>query len=354
MRCSATIAWVTALLAAAAPAEAQRLNVGDPAPPLAISQWLKGEAQTIGKDSKIYVLEFWATWCLPCIQDIPKLSKLQEQYSSDGVVIIGVTSPGSRGQKLDEVKRFLEQRGDQISYTIAWDQTDAMSRDYMMAVGATGIPYTFIVGKDGKLAWHGYSATPDFGRVLDELAAETFDAAKEAQRAQNDARIQEKLPLYAMEARAGNWDAALKILNEVVEIDAARFNPVKEAYFIHAHKLEDQARLRIWLESFIQKYKDNADALVNLSTVLMGIEEPGDRLPDLLLQAARGARDAAKGKNIDAYVIYARAAHRIGHLDEAVSAQTQALEMAPRSRRPALTRTLEYYQSCKQLRDTKF
>jgi thiol-disulfide isomerase/thioredoxin len=343
------------VLAAGAPVGAQRLRIGDPAPPLPITEWVKGQPQSLaaGKGQKIFVLEFWATWCLPCIQDIPKLNELQERYRADGVVVIGVTSPGAQRQKLEDVKRFVQQRGDQLKYTIAWDQTDATQTNYLLAAGSMGIPYTVIIGKDGNVAWHGYSS-PDLERVLDELVTETFDVAKEAQRAKNDALIQEKLPLYAMEGRAGNWEAAVKILAEIIQIDPARFNPVKETYFIYTTKLEDPARLRLWIEAFIQEHAADADALVNICRVLLSIEDPAQRLPDLLLKAASTAREAGQDRDIDALSVYARAAHRVGNMDAAISAMRRAIEVAPQSRRAVLTQRMEYYQACKQLRDTKF
>lgn len=347
-------ALITAVLIAGTPARAE-LKIGDPAPALPVTEWLKGEPQSLtqGKGSKIFILEFWATWCLPCIQDIPKLTALQKQYRDQGVVIIGITSPGPRQQRLSDVKTFIGNRGDDMGYTLAWDQPDAATRNYLETAGAMAIPYRFVIDKEGRIAWHGYSS-PDFDRVLTELVAGTFDITKEVSRTKNDARILELLPRYRSEALGGNWEGALEILNQVVEIDPARFSPVREVQFVLTDRLKDPARLRVWIERFIDKYSDNTDALVNMTVVLLGIEAPEQRLPDLLLRAARAALEAGKGQHLDVFHVYAQAAHRLGHLDEAIRAQKQAVELAPEPFKAAAATWLEYYQACKELRDTKF
>lgn len=53
----------------------------------------------------VYVVEFWATWCQPCIAGMPHLSRLQEKYAKDGVFIISVTN-----ESADVVDKFLSAR----------------------------------------------------------------------------------------------------------------------------------------------------------------------------------------------------------------------------------------------------
>ena len=78
----------------AAKAEAKKkLAVGDRAPALTVEKWVKGEPVTGFEKGKTYVVEFWATWCGPCIASMPHLSALQKEYK-DKVTIIGVTTKG--------------------------------------------------------------------------------------------------------------------------------------------------------------------------------------------------------------------------------------------------------------------
>ena len=67
------------------------LKPGDPAPALKVSKWLQGEEIRKFEPGKVYVVEFWATWCGPCLGVMPQLTALQAEYKDKGLTVVGVT-----------------------------------------------------------------------------------------------------------------------------------------------------------------------------------------------------------------------------------------------------------------------
>ena len=80
--------WVLTLALSAVSAE-----LGDPAAPLQIAEWVKGKPVDLAADKgkKIFVVEFWATWCGPCRASIPHLTEMQKKFKDKNVVFIGVS-----------------------------------------------------------------------------------------------------------------------------------------------------------------------------------------------------------------------------------------------------------------------
>lgn len=102
---------------------------------------------------KVIFLNFWATWCPPCKNEMPDIQKLYEEYSAQGeaadVVILGVAAPGM-GQEgtEEEIASFLEESG--YTYPVLMDQTGEMFSWY----GISAFPTTFMIDREGKI--YGY------------------------------------------------------------------------------------------------------------------------------------------------------------------------------------------------------
>ena len=68
----------------------------------------------------MYVVEFWATWCGPCIVMMPHMSHLQQEYRDKGVTFIGFTAKDDRSNTREKVTKFVEKRGPKLKYTFAY------------------------------------------------------------------------------------------------------------------------------------------------------------------------------------------------------------------------------------------
>jgi len=91
---------------------------------------------------KVVLVNFWATWCPPCRKEIPDLIRLQRQYRSRGLQIIGVTYPP---QKLAEVRRFVQRA--RINYPVGLGTEETKSR-----LGRSeALPTTIVIGTDGRI-----------------------------------------------------------------------------------------------------------------------------------------------------------------------------------------------------------
>lgn len=135
-----------------------KLKVGDKAPEFK-AKVVKGDAVASLEKGKVYVVEFWATWCPPCLKSIPHLSELQKQYK-DQVTIIGVAckdySRPKDEQNEERIKSFAAEQKDNMAYRVAFDDgTGKMNVNWMDAAGKDGIPTAFVVDTEGKLAYIG-------------------------------------------------------------------------------------------------------------------------------------------------------------------------------------------------------
>jgi len=130
-----------------------------PAPPIDASEWLNSPVNSLdGFRDKVVLLDFWGTWCTPCVANLPKVQALYEKYNDRGFVVIGVHS--SQGN--DGVATFLEKKRE-ITFPIAID-TGKTFESY----GIEGVPAYFLIDKSGKCPW-GFSTSPPSDEEIEKL-----------------------------------------------------------------------------------------------------------------------------------------------------------------------------------------
>ena len=121
--------------------EQRVITAGDTAPDFSIVD-LHGRTITRSDfGGKVLVLNFWASWCPPCISELPSLNEFASEYSSKGVVVFGVSI--DKNEHLYE--NFLRQR--HVVFDTARDPEANISASY----GTFLIPETYIIDRNGKV-----------------------------------------------------------------------------------------------------------------------------------------------------------------------------------------------------------
>lgn len=135
------------------------LEVGKPAPKIEAAGWLNGEPPTAEqRKGKVVVVEAWASWCGPCRRAAPHMVRAYNKFHSHGVIFIGLTTQNA--SQISHMKRFLDDAG------IAWPNGYGATNT-LQAFQAEVIPLTWVIGRDGKVAWNSASK----GTLEDAIAA---------------------------------------------------------------------------------------------------------------------------------------------------------------------------------------
>jgi thiol:disulfide interchange protein DsbD len=150
----------------ATPAVSRGLDAADkPAPSITLSMVDGSSFDLAQSRGKVVVLDFWATWCLPCISEIPMFNRLHQEYGEKGLSVVGVS--------LDEdttlVKPFLKKYP--MGYSVALGDKGVASK---LAVDDSSLPVALIIDKHGRVRFRHVGITKEetFRSEIDSLLAE--------------------------------------------------------------------------------------------------------------------------------------------------------------------------------------
>ena len=120
---------------------------------------------------KVVLLHFWATFCIPCLGEMPVLESLWQEYGGEGLVILGVA--GDRGNTAI-VREFTEKTG--VTFPVVHDADGRVRNQYEVA----GLPTSYLVGRDGKISGRAVG-TRSWNEPGGRAVIESLLAAREAQ-----------------------------------------------------------------------------------------------------------------------------------------------------------------------------
>jgi thiol-disulfide isomerase/thioredoxin len=106
------------------------------------ADFVKTKPETAGKPMMV---EFWATWCGPCVASIPHVNEIHKKYESKGLVVIGLTQESNQ-----EIKPFVKAK--KMEYHVGTDKGGKINKE----LGIKGIPHAVLVNKAGEIVWEGH------------------------------------------------------------------------------------------------------------------------------------------------------------------------------------------------------
>ena len=124
------------------------VDVGDVAPDFSLKN-LKGDSVNLKDFSgkKIVILDFWASWCYPCVKAIPELNRIQKNYAEKDVQVLGINLRESHAKVIAFKKRNM------AKYPTLLDLKASVANNYRVR----GIPNIILIDKDGVVRFNGHS-----------------------------------------------------------------------------------------------------------------------------------------------------------------------------------------------------
>lgn len=116
---------------------------------------------------KVVLLNLWATWCGPCRQETPELVRLHQEFQSQGVEMVGLSTEDPN-RSAESVRNFV--KAFQVDYHVGWAPSD-VAVSLMQLSGRDAIPQSFIISRDGRIlnkfvGFNQYSTPPQIKQAL--------------------------------------------------------------------------------------------------------------------------------------------------------------------------------------------
>ncbi len=306
-------------------AQSDFFTIGDPAPALDAAHWLRGEEIGYLEPGRIYVIEFWSTWCKYCHAAMPCLTEVQERYAEDGVTVIGISD-----EKLQTVFEFLARPewNQQARYSIATDPDLSVQKNYMEAAAIGDIPTIFLIGREGVIEWIGHP------RHLDEPLEAVIEGSwdREEFKIQFEKEIVPARERYQRmrEMKAAyelkQWDLLLLLFDAAIESDR-KPDPLRiQRFLLMIGEMNRPEEGYAYGRELLRDFWDNAGMLNQLAWAVVDHETVVRRDLEFAMKAAE--RAGTLSDHTDAHILdtLARVHYELGDLPAALSWQRKAVD----------------------------
>ncbi len=186
------------------------VSVGDIAPEISSTMAYNAPTRKISIAQfrgRVVLIDFWATWCGPCVATIPHLQQLHEKYAKQGLVVIGQTDKTSRN-----LQQFIKQK--KMTYIISVGAQLA-PREYNI----TGIPHAVVIGPKGKVLWRGHPGGLR-EQVIQQALTKVTATSTASDLPKFDSRSSDRtVALIQRTITAGRVGSSLLKLRKIVDLD---------------------------------------------------------------------------------------------------------------------------------------
>lgn len=358
---------------AAAP---EPLTIGSQAPPLDIEHWIQdgnGQYEPVSEfeEGNVYIIEFWATWCQPCINSMPHLAETQREYADQGVRLISVSD-----EPLETVEGFLDgevhssatsAEGEEAEkeekqtyreltsvYSLTTDPDRSTHTAYMDAADQAGIPTAFIVGKTGEVEWIGHPMTMD--EPLEAIVKGDWDRAEFAKQMELRTQMAEAQGLM----RRGQMEEGLQQINQLImETDDPEL--LLELKFFKLQALimtqSQPEEVPTLASDLLEIAADRAEVVPQLAWVIYQAtrtsEVPEDLLEKTITAAEQAVEDMDPDQRPSMLDTVAHLHEANGNIDAAIAAQQEAVDLTEGRTKERLKQYLDELKAEKEGSDAE-
>lgn len=302
------------------------LHVGDKAPSLEGTMWLKGEGPVFQR--QLTVVEFWTTWCSACQAEIPHMTRLQMCYG-DQVAVVGLS-----GEPSSDIVRFLEKHGEEIAFRVGHVPSD-LKEQYTER--ANGIPYAFLINKEGTVIWRGHPE--DLDDILDKALAGSLDIERIKRISELEDALRETL-------KSNNSVIIGQAAGALLALDPANEKALRVRTVVSKRQKETTVYRAVYDRLDVESLSgDRAD---RLAWDLITEKELPYRYVGAALRLSTHAvkKEPENGRYANTY---ARVQYCLGNIEEAIAWEEKAVKLDPGE--GDYEADLHYYMAVKALRD---
>lgn len=341
-----------AILMATACGTRAELMVGDKAPKLKTGKWIQGEPVRAFDSNHVYIVEFWATWCGPCVASIPHLNALWQKFKDKGVIVIGQDVWDSDAA----VAPFVKKMGTNMTYRVALDDKSQGDIGFMeehwwkRGTNYHGIPTAFIINQQGRIAWIGHPMALK-EQVLEDIVSGHYDLAKAAVDYQKDWEKGQQFQALQKELFSAvdnkKWNDAESALNKITELYPKNkgFTSLRLRVLLGQKKFGQAYQLA---DSFGTANETNAFWQNELAWAIAASDGPDNRCLGLAQRMAEHGVQLTKGTNAAMLDTLARVQFMAGNKEQAIATEGEAVDIESNpNEKAALEQTLASYRAGK-------